>query len=280
MNSYGNSEEHQPITWVRGYPLYAAHVLVAVFTTSLLVTTLMMFFQIDHLLFAWLPFKSVEVLHGQLWRVATYGLVNPPSLPFVIDMLMFVWFGREVEKSFGRRKFFLLYGGIYLVTPLLFTAIGVWLPLARAGETGAFALFVAFAVLYPNAVLMFDVLAKVAAGVLVGIFTLMALAYHDWTGLISLWATSGFAFLFVRYEQGLFSLPRLRWPRRKPNLRLLPDLPATKRAETPAAGDASMSEIDALLDKIAQSGISSLTAKERARLEKGRESLLKKESRR
>ena len=38
-----------------------------------------------------------------------------------------------------------------------------------------------------------------------------------------------------------------------------------------------MAEIDALLDKIAQSGLGSLTAKERAKLEKGRERLLKKE---
>ncbi len=279
MNDYGNSEEHQPVTYLRGYPLYATHFLVAVFTGSLLVTTLMLAFNAGSLL-SWLTFSSVEVLRGQIWRLATYGLVNPPSLQFVIDMLMFVWFGREVEKFFGRQKFFLLYGGIYLVTPLLFTAIGLWRPLVVSGETGAFALFVAFATLYPNAVLMFDILAKWAAAVLVGIFTLMALAYHDWNALMSLWATSGFAYLFVRVEQGLISLPRLRWPSRKPKLRVLPDLPATKRGASSAADDASMSDIDALLDKIARSGIGSLTAKERARLEKGRENLLKKESRR
>lgn len=277
MNSYGNSEEHQPVTWLRGYPLYAAHFLVAVFAGSLLVTTLMMALNAVPLL-SWFTFNSIDVLRGQVWRVLTYGLVNPPSLQFVIDMLMFVWFGREVEKFFGRRKFFLLFGGIYLVTPLVFTAIGLWLPITRAGETGAFALFVAFATLYPNAVLMFDVLAKVAAGVLVGIFTLMALAYHDWTGLISLWTTSGFAYLFVRVEQGLISLPRLRLPGRKPQLRVLPDLPPTKRSATSAADDTSMSDVDALLDKIAKSGIGSLTTKERARLERGRENLLKKES--
>lgn len=276
---FGQSEEHQPVGYLRGYPLYAAHFLVVVFTGSLLVTTLMMALNAGHLL-AWLNFSSVEVLHGQLWRVFTYGFVNPPSLQFVIDMLMFVWFGREVEKLLGRRKFLSLYAGIYLVTPLLFTAIGLWQPRVFSGETGAFALFVAFATLYPNALLMFDILAKWGAAVLVGIFTLMALAYHDWVGLISLWATSGFAFLFIRVEQGVITLPSFRlWPRRQPKLRVLPDLPKTKRA-TPSSADedASMSDIDALLDKIARSGIGSLTAKERARLEKGRENLLKKES--
>lgn len=277
MQDYGSStDEHQPVTWLRGYPLYATHFLVLVFTGSLLATSLLLALSAGHLL-DWLTFNSVDVLRGQVWRVATYGLFNPPSLQFVIDMLMFIWFGREVEKAFGRRKFFALYGCIYLITPLLFTAIGVWRPLACAGETGAFALFIAFATLYPNAVLMFDILAKWAAAVLFGLFTLMALAYHDWTGLLTLWATSGFACLFVRHAQGAFPLPRLRLPRRKPKLRVLPELSPTKRAASSSAGEASMSEIDALLDKIAHSGIGSLTAKERARLEQGRERLLKKE---
>jgi hypothetical protein len=39
-----------------------------------------------------------------------------------------------------------------------------------------------------------------------------------------------------------------------------------------------MAEVDALLDKIAQSGISSLTAKERAKLDAARADLLKRES--
>ncbi len=277
MDIYGTSEEHRPVMWLRGYPLYAAHFLVFVFTGSLLATSLLLALNAGHLL-AWLTFSSSEVLRGQIWRVATYGLVNPPGLPFVIDMLMFVWFGREVEKFFGQKKFLLLYGGIYLATPLLFTALGVWRPLALSGETGAFALFVAFASLYPNAVLMFDILAKWAAAVLIGIFTLMALAYHDWTGLMSLWITSGFAHLYVRGEQGAFNLPRLRWPQRRPKLRVLPDLPASKLSESSSRDGGSMSEIDALLDKIARSGIGSLTAKERARLEQGRANLLKKES--
>jgi len=39
-----------------------------------------------------------------------------------------------------------------------------------------------------------------------------------------------------------------------------------------------MAEVDALLDKIAQSGIGSLTTKERAKLDAARAELLKRES--
>ena len=120
-----------------------------------------------------------------------------------------------------------------------------------------------------------------SAFAIVGVFALYAIAYHDLPTLLSIAATCGFAHAFVRYQQGLFTLPSLRlWPKRKPNLRVLPDLPAKRGAEKsiPSAEEMSMSEVDALLDKIAKSGIGSLTAKERARLEEGRARLLKKES--
>jgi hypothetical protein len=278
----GSSEEHQPVTWLRGYPIFAAHFVVLVFVISMIATAVLMAARGGALL-AWLPFESDRVLSGEVWRVLSYGLINPPDLWFVIDMFMIVWFGRELEKFFGRRTFFFLYGGIYLLTPLLFTAIGYWAPTRIVGQQGAFALFIAFATLFPNIPLLFNILAKWAAAILIGINSLAALANHQWTALITLWVTSGFAFLFVRFHQGQLVLPRLRLPSRKPKLRVLPDpKPArTARTEKPAyesalKPDASMAEIDALLDKIAVSGISSLTPKERAKLEAAREGLLKR----
>lgn len=280
MNGYSTSEEHQPVTWWRGRPVYAADLVVAVFVASLLVTTILLFLRLGHIL-GWLEFTSVQVLKGEAWRVFTYGLVNPPDLWFAVDMVMMVWFGREVEKFFGRRKFLALYGGLYLLSPILFTLVGAWLPMRLAGETGAFALFIAFATIYPNVGIFFNLLAKWVALILVGIYTLMALANRSLPALLTLWTTAGFAFAFVRYQQGHFTLPRISLGRRKPTLRVLPDLkpPVTvaARSRTPDSPD-SMAEIDALLDKIAKSGLSSLTAKERARLEAARAVLLKKES--
>jgi hypothetical protein len=277
MFGYGSSEEHQPVTWWRGHPVWAAHFIVVMFVASMLATTGLLAFKLGGVL-SWLGFSSELVLRGQVWRILTYGLVNPPSLlPFVIDMLMIVWFGREVEKFFGRRKFLTLFGCLYLLTPLLFTLIGVWRPMSLVGETGAFALFIAFATLHPDALMMFNILAKWAAWVLVGIFALMALAAHDWAGLISLAATCGFAWAFVRHGQGLLELPTLRLPSRQPRLRVLPDLKPEKATPEKTRAADPMAEVDALLDKIARSGLSSLTAKERATLEKGREDILRKD---
>lgn len=278
LNEYETSDEHRPVMWLRGYPVYAAHFIVIVFVVSMLMTTLLNLFGVGALLNG-LIFTSTQVLHGEVWRVVTYGLVNEPSLSFVIDMAMMIWFGREVERSFGRRPFLIFYGGLYLLTPLLFTLIGLWTPMAQKGETGAFAIFIAFAALYPNAPIFFNLLAKWVAAILVGIYTLIALNNRDPISLVSLWATCGFAFAFVRYQQGRIELPKLNLFRRGPKLRVLPDL---EQEKTPAKKSdrqtSSMAEVDALLDKIAQSGLGSLTAKERAKLDAARADLLKRDS--
>ena len=281
MDRYGSlssdSDDHSPVLWLRGYPVYAAHFIVLVFVASMLVTTVLNFFHVS-LHFEWLAFTSGQVLHGQVWRIFTYGLYNAPSLDFVFDMLMLAWFGREVERALGRRSFLWLYAGIYLVTPLLFTALGLWLPLDRAGETGALAIFIAFATFFPDALMMFNVLAKWAALILVGIFTLMALNYHDWRSLLTLWATCGFAYAYIRHHQGHFALPKLNLWRPKPKLRVLPDLPAKKTAAARPLQADTMAEVDALLDKIAHSGFASLTTKERDKLDSARAELLKKKA--
>jgi Rhomboid family len=237
-------------------------------------TSVLMAVNAAHLL-TWLPFLSGNVLRGEVWRIFTYGLVNPPSLWFVINIAMIASFGREVERFFGRRTFLALYACIYLLTPLLFTLLGVWFPTQISGEVGAFALFVAFATLYPDAVMFFGLLAKWVAVVLVGIYSLSELAGHEWLGLLSLWVTVAFAFGFVRYQQGMLELPRFGFPKGTGE----PPEPDSARATSasPAKGR-SMAEIDALLDKIALSGMGSLSPKERAKLDSAREYLARRAS--
>jgi hypothetical protein len=128
-------------------------------------------------------------------------------------------------------------------------------------------------------------MAKWAALILVGLYSLMALAARDWTTLTVLWVTCGYAHLFVKHQQGAFTLPSLSLFKPRPKLRVLPDLP--KKGATsaiapaaPAADDSPMAEVDALLDKIAKSGIGSLTARERAKLEAARADLLKRQAER
>jgi hypothetical protein len=273
--NYGSHEEYQPVAWLRGHPLYVAHLIVLGFVVSMIVTSIFMFAKAEHLL-GGLYFTSEAVLRGQVWRVATYGLVNEPSLGFAIDMLMIVWFGRELEKFFGRRTFLWLYASLYLLSPLLLTLVGIWQPSELAGEHGAFALFIAFATLYPNVPVIFNLLAKWVAFILVGIYTLSRFSSRDLFGLLTLWGTVGYAFAFVRFHQGHFNLPKFKFPSSGPKLRVVPE-PKPKKSSSPrTVSDSTMAEIDALLDKIATSGIASLTPAERAKLDAARDDLLKK----
>ncbi len=270
-----SSEEHRPLTYWGGHPIYASHFIVIVYSV-LMVVTAVAGRSIDNVV-AWTAFTSEQVWSGQVWRLVTYGLFNAPSLPFAVDMLMLVWFGRELERVFGRKLFGFLYGGIYLIPTVVLTLIGLATPSIRVGQPGTLALFVAFATHFPGMPIFFVLLAKWAAMILVGIYSLMHLAARDWTSLVLLWTGCGYAHLFVRHQQGTFSLPRFKLFQRQPRLRVLPDLPAKPvPAARPSLESSTMAEVDALLDKIAKSGIGSLTARERAKLEAAREGLMKR----
>ena len=271
-------EDYRPVMWLGGYPIYSCHCIVIAYIISMVVATVLGPVGSEGIAM-FLEFDSRLVHHGQVWRVITYGLVNPPSLGFAIEMLMIVWFGREVERFFGRRIFLGFYAAIYLLAPLLFTLFGFIRPMTLAGATGGWPLFIAFATVYPGALMWFGIPAMWWAIGSVTIYTLINLYERAVISLAELWITVGFAFVFVRYQQGRLTLPTVRMPglgRKRPKLRVLPDPLADEFAVDEE--ESSMPEVDALLDKIAKSGIGSLTAREREKLEKAREELLKKES--
>lgn len=262
--------------WLRGYPVFASHFIVLVYVATMVAATVAGPAAIAAAESA-LGFFSGFVHHGEVWRIVTYGLVNPPGISFVIDMIVIVWFGRELEKFFGRRTFLRFYTLLYLITPIAFAALGFLRPMSIVGETGGFALFIGFATLYPNAMMiMCRIEAKWIALLLVAIYSLLNLYARDFVGLLALWINVGFAFGFVRHAQGRFEMPAISIPSfsRKPKLRVLPS-PGPRRRELDELDE--VESIDPLLDKIARSGMASLTAKERARLEKAREALIRKD---
>ena len=97
--------------------------------------------------------------------------------------------------------------------------------------------------------------------------------------LTLLLGTCAAAFGYVRWVQrgGEISLPKLPSLRKRPKLRVVPR-PASRTEIDHTEEDESTTEVDALLDKIAKSGLASLSAAERAKLEKAREDLMKRES--
>lgn len=278
MSFWEGSEwgEARPVTWWRGHAIYSAHLVAAGLVIAMIVTSLALFAGANSALGA-LGFSSAAVLRGEVWRVLTYGFVNPPSIGFALDVVMLIWFGREVEKALGRARFLALCGSLWLLKPLFFTGTGMWLNTAFSGAALAFPLFVAFATLFPGVPLLFNILAKWAAVALVGIQALVALSARRWDLLAELAVGCGFAYLFVRFFREGFEWPKLRWPRRRVVAKQAVPVRAVSVPAAPAPR-AGMAEVDALLDKIAQSGIHSLTRDERAKLEAARSDLLRRGS--
>jgi membrane associated rhomboid family serine protease len=224
---------------------------------------------------AWLTtlsFSSEAVWReGKVWQLATYPFIHAPSLLFVLEMLMFFWFGREVERFVGRDVFLGLYAALILLPALFLTAAGLWIPQSYAGSgTLHFSIFVAFATLYPGIELIFRILAKWAAWVCLAIYSLQFMANREWILLLALWVSAGIAYYGMRLVGvggGLDWWENWQEGRRTARLAKERNFQIVRE-----------SSVDAILEKISKHGIGSLTATERETLEKERAHLLKKES--
>ena len=275
------SDDYRPVAWMGRYPVDVTTMLVGVHIVCAILTALV--FAIGHSgMVNYLMFDSAEIWSGaQVWRLITYAFIHPPMgsalLWFAIEMYMLFVFGREVERFIGQRAYVALYLILLLLPAVVLTVWGLWTRTAMA-TSGAihFAIFVAFATIYPNVELFLRIMAKWAALILAAIGTLSAMAAHDWQTLVVLWTSVGAEFLFIELRG---AGPELVWwsdlkarfgP--KPKFHVVPKARPRRVAES----DDVYASIDSILDKISKFGIGSLTASERRQLDRERERLLKK----
>src|SRR5690606_38251502 len=123
---------------------------------------------------------------------ATYPIVNAPDIWFAVEMYLLFVFGREVEKFIGRRAFLWLYAPLLLAPPVALTLLSfVNIPAVPVVLDGSYALnfsiFIAFAIIYPEAQILFSLKAKWVALALLAIFTLRYFADTMWVDLGVLW---------------------------------------------------------------------------------------------
>jgi Family of unknown function (DUF6576) len=279
--SYGPSfHDNQPIWYVKRVPVYATTVLTAVFVAGLILCVILESAGLAGVLIA-LGFTTPTFLYGALWQPLTYVWLGQVNFFTPLGILCFYCWAVEVEKYVGRSRFYTLFGTLVL-TPVLLGVIlhAFGFPSGIFGSYALVAAFlIAFATLYPNIEYFGWIPLKWFAFACVAIGSLMYFPRHDWMGLMQLWASCAVAFGFIRWLQHGAELPRIRLPsfKRRAKLRVLPN-PIPRDEQVDEEEDESMSEVDVLLDKIAKSGIGSLTSKERQRLEKAREELMKRET--
>jgi len=267
--NFGNTS---PLTWVGAYPVYASTVLAGVHVLAMVGTALAMAAGAEGVIQA-LQFSSAGVRAGAVWQLGSYAFVHPPGFLFLLEIYMLVVFGKQIEQFLGRSAFLGIYAALLLLPPVVLTlASFAGSSTIYFGSSALhFAVFVAFATLYPSAEMLFGIQARWAAILLVAVGGLQALAARDTAGMAFLLLDAGAAFLLVRWLQAGGSLPDLRtlWPfRRRPRLRVVREEPGE---EVP---------IDGILEKISRSGLGSLTGRERSELQKARERLLERDRKR
>ncbi|MEO5719803.1 MAG: rhomboid family intramembrane serine protease [Chthoniobacterales bacterium] len=279
MFGVATSDDYQPVAWMGRYPIHVTTLLVMVHVACMIVCSLLMAVGAGTFLNL-LAFDSAQVFAGgRLWQLVTYAFVHSPSglIWFAIEMYMLFAFGREVERFIGRRAFIALYLLLLCVPPILLTVWGFWYRTGLAGSaTIHFAIFIAFAAIYPNVELFLRIMAKWVALVFVAAYSLQLLAFHAWSELAVLWMSVGLAYAFIQMRG---TGPELAWLtnwtthwRSKRSLRVVPR-PTARRVVEP---ENIYESIDPVLDKISKSGIGSLTASERRALDRARNRLLKK----
>jgi membrane associated rhomboid family serine protease len=275
------SDDYRPVAWMGRYPVDVTTMLVGLHIICGILIALV--FAAGHSgVVNYLMFDSADVWsRAQIWRPITYAFIHPPLgsalLWFAIEMYMLFVFGREVERFIGRRAYIALYLVLLLLPAAILTVWGLFARTAMAGSGALhFAIFVAFATIYPNVELLLRIMAKWVALILAGIGTLSALAAHDWQTLVVLWTSIGAAFLFIEMRGAGPEL--VWWTNLKERLAPKPKFHVVQktRPRRVAESDDVYASIDPILDKISKSGIGSLTANERRLLNRERDRLLKK----
>jgi membrane associated rhomboid family serine protease len=159
----------------------------------------------DHLVL-----EPLAVVHGEVWQLATYSLIDPSILSIVFSMLTLWFTGSLLEGAYGSRWLSELYwtsviGGALLASVISFTHIFGMRPdvIAVSAWTGVFGLLVAIAMRFGDQEFYLWFLIRVKAKYLVTIYILIAVAVllkqaNSFGALLQL-AGAFSGFLFVRF---------------------------------------------------------------------------------
>jgi hypothetical protein len=278
MALISNFNEDRPVSYFRGYPIYWATLLTVAYALGVVSTAVLQAAGLSLEPFVFMPHRSL--FGGQVWQALTCTLINEPGFFSIFGLLFLYVAAVEVEKYLGTRRFLTLFA-LLLVVPLLILTgwmifFGPSYPYFGNTEVGI-GFFIAFCTLYPN-VQWWGVLPLKWVGV--GCFALALLVYlskSQWAAMALLCSVTGTSWGYIRALQGGWTLPRLPRPfarRAKPKLKVVTKPVAPRPVVLSKPVEQMPVEIDELLDKISKKGLGSLTAQERAALERAREKLL------
>ena len=244
-------------------------------------------------------FVSEFVRDGELWRLLTWPLTNPPdSLWALVGLVVFWFLGHLIEDELGRKPMAVLLAAMAVVPTVLVTVLNV------ANETGtgrwsaysfsvsffSLALLTIYGIEHPNARFFFGIPAWVIAAAFLFIEVLRDVGGRAWAQLILVLLVVAVGCIGVR-QRGMLDqltfiprMDRLRGPAPSPYGEIGSARPnrskRSRRKGSSGAGSVvsgpwgqpggptplEQAELDVLLDKISAGGIDSLSAQEKDRL--------------
>lgn len=224
---------------------------------------------------------------GMVWQFATYMFLHGGFFHLFFNMLLLWMFGSEIERYWGSSEFLKYYfvtgigGGIL---SCVFSP-GSFVPIV--GASGAiFGILLAYGLAFPDRQIYVYFLVPIRAKYLVfilGGIELLAVASPGGDGIARFAHLGGllFGFIYIKKERLGFAITR-KWAKlaRNRRVRLVrPDPEDRKsgvredpeREERDREQDREQEKIDAILDKISQRGLESLTDEERGTLKRASE---------
>ena len=238
-----------------------------------------------------------SLMSGKVWTLISYAFMHGDIFHIFCNLLGLYFIGKYVERTVGNRRFYILYfagaifGGLLW---LMFTAFGQTSEVLIGASAAVMAVFATFCYLYPPipiTFLLFFVLPismrpmtmlKIASGFeVLGLLYSLAggnavVAYSAHLGGI----LTGLGFSYLLTNGKLMFVDDLRMPKFK---RSKKDSSNTRGGNANdysfkvniSSNTDSSDELDRILDKITESGFSSLTEAERDVLRRARDNLNK-----
>ena len=222
-----------------------------------------------------LYFIAPLVRDGEVWRVVTWPIANPPTRIWVILTLAFFWFvGHRVEDTVGRKRFTTM---IAMMTIIPAAVVSLFDFTAATGQayglgTLAIALLVVYAFDSPNAMWFFNIPLWVLAAVFVLLDVLQYLGNRFFGALlVELGAIIVGTFMARQYGMlnDLHFIPRIigqRTPKPSRKKGGASVVAGPWAGAEPAHSPADQMELDLLLDKISANGMDALSRTEKTRL--------------
>lgn len=255
----------------------------------------------------YLPLSASGLRDGYLWQLITFQFMHANFMHLLGNCVVIFVFGREVEEALGRKSFLTLYfssgiiGGLFqalagLLLGMHFERYADFAAPVVGASAGAFGLTAAYALLFPDRVLMLFLIIPMRAKYLLllagaaTIWDIVSPESHLMGKNVADAAHLGgmlTGIVFVRWAvHWHFQWPQLAPRRRQPRqVRRLVKVPSQKSAtswghrddvEDLPPEEFLSKEVDPILDKISAHGIQSLTERERRILEKARAKMSKR----